>query len=69
MSSLLDEYNQEANSCFIPLCFDVRIKGSTTMEVKLLYQSKRQTILQRLEAGIKDRMAIKKPFKTYVVDV
>lgn len=39
------------------------------MKIKLLYQSKKQTILQSLETGIKDRVANEKPFKTYVVDV
>lgn len=39
------------------------------MKTKLLYQNKKQTILQSLETEIKYRVANEKPFKTYVVDV
>lgn len=39
------------------------------MKINLLYQSKKQTILQSLETGIKDRVVNVKPFKMYVVDV
>lgn len=43
-------------------------KGVIYYENKAAVSDKEQILLQSLEAGIKDRVADEKPFKTYVVD-